>query len=107
MRSSPIRTYHKGCQLPKSYLESLKRNRNREYVLPYHVGWTDRVWKDQASAFVFSHEIERQIYNLGIEIGTKCAGLWQNVDMIVAKYAGPNIIRLIVDTANIVWVGIK
>jgi hypothetical protein len=56
---------------------------------------------------VFSHEIERQIYNLGIEIGTKCAGLWQNVDMIVAKYAGPNIIRLIVDTANIVWVGIK
>jgi hypothetical protein len=74
--------------------------------LPYHIGWNDRVWKDQASEFVFSHEIEGQLYNLGIEIGTKCADLWRNVDTVVAKYAGPNIIRLILDAANMVWVGI-
>ena len=92
--------------MPKSYLESLKRNRNREYVLPYHIGWTDRVWKDQASEFVFSHEIEGQLYNLVLEIGPKCADLWRNVDTIVTKYAGPYIIKLIVDAANMVWVGI-
>jgi hypothetical protein len=61
----------------------------------------------RASKFVFSREIEGQIYNLGLEIGPKCAGLWQNVDTIAAKYARPEIVRLIVESANMVWIGIR
>ena len=93
--------------MPRSYLKSLRKNRDGKLVMPYHIMWDDHLWKVQASELTICDTLESQIYELGRVIGTKCANLWRNVDAIVSQYPGPYIVRLMVDAANAIWVGIK